>query len=598
MAKKKRKRIEGKGALEIAEEAVHLLRLAPARALACYYLGSLPFMLAALYFWADMSKSAFAYGRLYNGALLLSFLFIWMKTWQAVYARVLWAEVSGEAVPRLGIVRLSRIAATQTILQPSGLLALPAAALFAVPFGYTYAFYQNVTVLDDGDGKGVREFLRTSLELSRPWQRQNILLIWALSPFLTIIAAGLFLGVIPIAAATTPEWTGVFLGIFSAFFLLALMPLSPLGVIIAANIAVGILLLPKLLHMLLGIDTIFIENYRAMLNSTFFAAVIGLTYLCMDPLVKSAYVLRCFHAQSIRSGEDLKVELRRLAQKASAAAVLCVLCLGAVVPDASATDEAPAQLAAAEQLSVSPADLDSALDHELKARRYVWRMPPEEMMQEQGPLGNLLQAIAETLVEWGKTVRRWIRDFLKWLEDLFPDRAPRTAATPSGIGSVLRFVLYVLFAAIIIVAGVMIFQMWKRRDIESLEVEAEIAEAAPDIEDEAITADGLPEAGWLKMAQDLLERGELRLAVRAMFLATLSYLGERELVNIARFKSNLDYRRELGLRAHAQPEILETFSGSVTIYESVWYGLHEAKRELFDRIAANQERLRERENEQ
>ena len=120
----------------------------------------------------------------------------------------------------------------------------------------------------------------------------------------------------------------------------------------------------------------------------------------------------------------------------------------------------------------------------------------------------------------------------------------------------------------------------------------------PDIEDENTTADGLPEAGWLEMAQGLAEKGELRLAVRAIFLATLSHLGERELVSIARFKSNMDYRRELDLRAHAQPEILDNFSGSVTIYESVWYGVHEATRELFDRIAERQERLRPSGNEQ
>jgi hypothetical protein len=598
MAKARRKRSEGIGALDIAEEAVHLLRLAPPRALACYYLGSLPFVLGLLYFWADMSKSAFAYGHLYSGALALALLFVWMKTWQAVYARLLWAEVSGEAAPRRGLRRMLRIAVTQTILQPSGLLLLPVALLLTIPFGYAYAFYQNLTILDDGAGTGVRDAARRAAALARPWPKQNHILIWALSPFLTIVAAGLFLVIIPVVAAIGPEWSGFFLAVSSVMFVLALMPLSPLGIVIAANIAVSILLVPALLNTLLGVNTVFIENVWAMLNSTFFAVVIGLTYLCMDPLMKAAYVVRCFYAQSIRSGEDLKVELRRLTRKAAMAAVLCVFCVGALASGASAVEETPSLAPAESQMSVSSAKLDTALDHELKTRRYAWRMPREGLDIEPGPIGNFMQALKDTLIEWGHTVVRWLRKLIDWLKNLFPHRTGRNAPNFSGIGTVLRFVLYLLLAAILLVAAVMLYRMWQRRDSGSREVVAEAAEPIVDIEDESTTADGLPEEGWLTLAQELINKGELRLAMRAVFLATLSSLGERELVNIARFKSNLDYRRELSFRAHAEPEILETFSGSVSIYEAVWYGMHEAKQELYDRIAANQERLRERANEQ
>ena len=55
--------------VELLEEAVHLVRLAPAGSLSAYYVGSLPFVLALLYFWADMSRSAFAGERLAAGAM-------------------------------------------------------------------------------------------------------------------------------------------------------------------------------------------------------------------------------------------------------------------------------------------------------------------------------------------------------------------------------------------------------------------------------------------------------------------------------------------------------------------------------------------------
>lgn len=40
---------EGPGALELLEEATHLLRRAPAGTLLAYYLGTLPFVLALLF---------------------------------------------------------------------------------------------------------------------------------------------------------------------------------------------------------------------------------------------------------------------------------------------------------------------------------------------------------------------------------------------------------------------------------------------------------------------------------------------------------------------------------------------------------------------
>ena len=90
----------GIGALQLIEEAVHLLRRAPARHLAAYYVGSLPFTLALLYFWADMSRSAYANRHCAAAALGLSLAFIWMS---AIHARVwpgTWPAIPARASSR------------------------------------------------------------------------------------------------------------------------------------------------------------------------------------------------------------------------------------------------------------------------------------------------------------------------------------------------------------------------------------------------------------------------------------------------------------------------------------------------------------------
>src|SRR5688572_16433023 len=96
----KRQREDARGAIELIEEAFNLLRAAPFSSLAAYYTGALPFALAALYFWSEMSSGVFAEQRLVAGATSLCAFFVWMKCWQAVFARKLFARLMGEPEPR------------------------------------------------------------------------------------------------------------------------------------------------------------------------------------------------------------------------------------------------------------------------------------------------------------------------------------------------------------------------------------------------------------------------------------------------------------------------------------------------------------------
>ena len=83
----------GRPALELIEAAVHLLRTAPAGALLSYYVGSVPCMLGLLYFWADMSRGAFARERLIEASLSAAALYLWMKCWHTVFASKLRAHL-------------------------------------------------------------------------------------------------------------------------------------------------------------------------------------------------------------------------------------------------------------------------------------------------------------------------------------------------------------------------------------------------------------------------------------------------------------------------------------------------------------------------
>src|SRR5690349_18407287 len=145
--KRSNRRHLGKTATELLEEAIHLLRASPPATLSTYYFGAVPFVLGLLYFWADMSRSAFASQYLAERALILAALFIWMKFWQAIFARNLRALRSGEASRVWTFTQYRRVLVSQAALQPSGLFLLPLSLLPVLPFAWVYAFYQNLTAL-------------------------------------------------------------------------------------------------------------------------------------------------------------------------------------------------------------------------------------------------------------------------------------------------------------------------------------------------------------------------------------------------------------------------------------------------------------------
>ena len=81
-------------------------------------------------------------------------------------------------------------------------------------------------------------------------------------------------------------------------------------IFVALNVGVMIIVVPQLVKMFLGIESVFTTSSGAMINSTFFLACLLITYLLVDPLLKACYVLRCFYGESLTTGADLRAELR------------------------------------------------------------------------------------------------------------------------------------------------------------------------------------------------------------------------------------------------------------------------------------------------
>jgi hypothetical protein len=153
--------------------------------------------------------------------------------------------------------------------------------------------------------------------------------------------------------------------------------------------------------------------------------------------------------------------------------------------------------------------------------------------------------------------------------------------------------MLLLILALVFAAVWLLVKIWRRYERDSAVIlSTSPVGPQPDLNDESVRADQLPEDGWLRLARELWAKGEFRLGVRALYLASLAHLSERRLLTIARFKSNREYQLELSRRAHTQPELLELFGSNVSVFERIWYGVHAVNAELFDQIANNLERMK------
>jgi len=257
-----------KSALRILELAVHVLRLAPADLLSVYYFGSLPFILGLLYFWGNMSRNSEADAYTASASLGMAILFAWMKYCQALFAARVYTHLSHHRAPvAFAWKRSGRQFALQTLIHATGLFILPLALLLTLPFGWCFAFYQNVTVLSLNELFGVGPLYRKARQQARLWPSENHHLM-------------------------------AILFIFS--------------VVVFVNLAIAVYLVPYMVKSFLGYESVFTLSGNKLLNTTFWMAVGCLTYLCVDPLIKTAYALRCFFGIAIASGDDILVELHEV----------------------------------------------------------------------------------------------------------------------------------------------------------------------------------------------------------------------------------------------------------------------------------------------
>ncbi|MCD4654815.1 hypothetical protein K8T06_12885 [bacterium] len=560
---------------EILEESIDLLRKGPMHALAAYYVGTLPFIMGVIVFWSKMSRSPQAFNMLPAYSFFIVAAFSWMKAWQNIYAWFLMDYLQDTSTLDINWKMMVSQAVRQTIIHGTSFLILPLSLLLAVPFGHAYAFYQSVTVIDRGGSQSLRDLIKSAFTQAGLWPRQNFTIIWLLSPFVLVFTVIIFLVIIPVTSAASPGWTAPMISFYASIFALILIPLSPLGIIITINIATSIMMMPQLVKMLLGVESFLTQNPNGMMNTSFFALVTGLTVLVMDPVLKAAYVSRCFYGDSIKTGADIRVSLKKF----SCLLIVIMMLFGVIGGN---------QTSAAE--IVDTETLDRTIENELQKDRYAWKLPYyTDDLREKGAIESFFASLSETIGSWMKKIFKWISNALDWM---FDNDGLSKERSKTDISKLANFLKGVIVFVLLILALALVYQIIvfiRGRNKKDQDLETTIAVNVPDVASEETSAIELPENEWVILARELAGRGEYRLALRALYLSILAWLGHTRMITLAHHKSNKEYWFELRKHATDCGELLEQYRWVTRVYESVWYGRNQADQQMVDDVLLQRE---------
>ncbi|HKV23057.1 MAG TPA: DUF4129 domain-containing protein [Candidatus Acidoferrum sp.] len=384
---------------------------------------------------------------------------------------------------------------------------------------------------------------------------------------------------------------------FAGGLLLFLM-LFPLWIAVWLNGFMLAILIPALLHSIFGVNTLLSTQmgiYALLRSSAFWLSLFAGAWLALDPIVKCTFIAVYQHLRSRREGDDLKGALAslpreqqkkaelitssRAGRKAIAVSlfVLAALLLGASETASAGAPKVVLNPGRTETADDSPSEarvqkLRQAMDEE--SQRAIYRWHDADHPSSPTWLDRLLGKIGRALEGPGKA-------FLNFLRKLWPRGLAFSPDQGKGGGWRLKDIRLWLELVLVLTigGGVALFLLRRRREAAQLSVPVTTV-PLPDLS--VAVANERSEEAWFALAERLEGDGELRLALRAAYLALLAGLAQREWLTIRRDRTNREYLDEFTRRWRRRPqaavelrlEIPEKLRSSLRLFDSVWYGSH------------------------
>ena len=162
---------------------------------------------------------------------------------------------------------------------------------------------------------------------------------------------------------------------------------------------------------------------------------------------------------------------------------------------------------------------------------------------------------------------RLLRDFMRWLQNLFPKRRPVEPGRVDTVSLIVQILVIGLALAVLLYVGkILLGRFGRTRKVKKPgKKEARIV-LGERLEPEATSTD------LLSQAEALARSGEVRTAIRKAYIALLVELGDRKMISLAQHKTNRDYLNSV----KSIPPLHATMRGLTDSFERHWYGFEQA----------------------
>lgn len=334
-----------------------------------------------------------------------------------------------------------------------------------------------------------------------------------------------------------------------------LLLLAVLYLALVVNLAILLALVPQLIRILTGYESVFSrgESYFVQ-NPLFWVATLAAAWTIFDPFIQAVYCVRYGKLESRETGQDLRAALRR------------ILLLAAIGPTAvwgfAANALAP----------IAPANLDRAIHQTLQSSDYAWRSAARQRTAGVPWLVDVTDRLVDHTKAALRSIGKAIDWFAEWLRQKLKAPSPAISAQPPI--ALLHWGIYALIALMLALAAVLAWRLRRARTSRPAHL-APAAAAPVNLLDENLQANQLPEDRWMALAEDCARQGDLRSALRAVYLANLAWLGRGQWIAIHPGKTNREYELEVRRKMRDFPEACSLFRANIVSFESAWYGTHE-----------------------
>ena len=530
-----------------------------------YYAGSVPFVFCFIPMWVVNGQIRLSNGVVLMEAALLAAGYLLRVYMVAGYMERVRERAFGTPILRpIGVTAraaaLGRLLAWKVSLSAAALVALLTFA--GTPWFYCACQFASLEAREDAE----RHSMRGCLAIGSQWFGGSMLLFLMLFPF----------------------WIAVWLN----------------GLILA-------MLVPQLLHSILGVNTLLstpVGIFALIRSSAFWLSLFAGAWLALDPIVKCSFVIVYQHLRSRREGDDLRGLLASLPREQEKKAQITASVTGvgrlvgvfvaltailAGVPQVARAEPPPAQNRvetpsdSARQARIQ--QLRQAVD--VESRRAIYRWHDAAHPSPPNWFDKLLAKV------WNSIESSW-NALLDFLRKLWPSGLNLPPGNEKGNWQLkdLRIWLW-LIAILTLAAGGVLFWLRRRRETVLLSIPQAIA-PLPDLSEETL-ATVRSEDEWFALAGRLEGEGEMRFALRAAYLGLLAGLAQREWLTIRRDRTNREYLDEFTRRWRRRPqaavesraEIPEKLRGSLRLFDRVWYGFHVPTPELVTAYRHDQREL-------